>query len=108
MHQILREIHTRYRRPMVITETGIEAGERPAWLRFMGAEVAQARALGVPIEGICLYPVTDYPGWLDERQCPTGLFGYVGADGSRPLYRPLADELFLQGRDAGRVLRRSR
>jgi hypothetical protein len=107
VHQILRDIHARYRRPMVITETGIEAGERAAWLRFMGGEVAQARALSVPIEGICLYPITDYPGWLDDRQCPTGLFGYVAADGTRPVHQPLADELFFQQHDAGRSRRRN-
>ena len=46
--------------------------------------MAQARALGVAVEGICWYPITDYPGWMDDRHCPTGLFGYVEADGSRP------------------------
>lgn len=107
VHQILRDIHARYRRPMVITETGIEAGERAAWLRFIGGEVAQARALSVPIEGICLYPITDYPGWLDDRQCPTGLFGYVAADSTRPVHQPLADELFFQQRDAVRSRRRN-
>jgi hypothetical protein len=96
VHRILADIHARYRRPLVITETGIEADERARWLRFIGAEVAQARALGVPIEGVCLYPVTDYPGWLDDRPCPTGLLGYASDDGTRPVYGPLADELALQ------------
>jgi len=65
-------------------------------LRFLAGEVAQARALGVPIEGICWYPITDYPGWLDDRHCPAGLLGFVEADGARPVYELLAEEIRLQ------------
>jgi beta-glucosidase/6-phospho-beta-glucosidase/beta-galactosidase len=48
------------------------------------------------IEGLCIYPITDYPGWDDERHCPTGLLGYVGSDGHRPVDQPFARELWLQ------------
>lgn len=97
-HQLLGDIHARYGRPMFISETGIEADQRAVWLRFLAGEVAKARGLGVPVEGVCLYPVTDYPGWLDDRQCPTGLLGYATEDGSRPVYEPLAQEMALQQR----------
>ena len=40
LHHILRNIHARYGRPMFMAETGIEAHERPLWLRFLGGEVA--------------------------------------------------------------------
>jgi len=96
LHHILRNIYARYGRPMFIAETGIEARERPLWLRFLAGELAQARALGVPIEGICWYPITDYPGWLDGRHCPAGLLGYVEPDGRRPVHQPLADEILCQ------------
>ena len=86
---------------MFDAETGIEGELRPAWLRIIGHEVAQARLTGVPVEGVCLYPVTDYPGWDDERRCPTGLYGYAEANGVRRLYRPLADELRLQRSSLG-------
>ena len=81
---------------MFLGETGIEGDVRPAWFRVVGHEVAQARQAGVPVEGICLYPVTDYPGWDDERHCPTGLLGYIQADGGRPVYEPLAEEIAAQ------------
>src|SRR5215203_4283790 len=71
---------------------------RPAWLRIIGHEVAAAREGGVPVEGICVYPITDYPGWDDERHCPTGLLGYPDSDGTRPVYGPLAAELARQQR----------
>jgi len=76
---------------------------RPAWLRIIGHEVAAARQAGVAIEGICLYPILDYPGWEDERHCPTGLFGYALPNGTRPLDEPLASELVRQQTQAGGV-----
>ena len=51
----------------------IEGAARPAWLRMILAEVDAAIALGVPVEGVCLYPVLDHPGWDDGRYCPNGL-----------------------------------
>jgi beta-glucosidase/6-phospho-beta-glucosidase/beta-galactosidase len=101
LRDLLSDVHRRYERPMFIAETGIEGDLRPAWLRIIGCEVAAAQQAGVPVEGLCLYPITDYPGWVDERHCRTGLFGYVGPDGSRPLDGPLALEISLQqGRGA--------
>jgi hypothetical protein len=92
---LLAALHERYRRPLLVAETGIEGALRPAWLRIMCHEVAQARSSGVPVEGMCLYPILDYPGWEDDRDCPTGLFGSVDAAGRRPLHQPLAEELRL-------------
>jgi hypothetical protein len=93
---LLSDLYERYRRPLFVAETGIEGNTRAPWLRIMGCEVAAARHAGVPVEGLCIYPVTDYPGWVDERHCSTGLLGYVAPDGSRPVHEPLALELALQ------------
>ena len=73
LHQMLLELWQRYDRPIVITETGAEGAAGIGWLGYMAAEVRQARQMGVPILGICLYPVMDYPGWDDDRHCPCGV-----------------------------------
>ena len=70
---ILRETYARYGRPIFVSETGTEGARRPDWLRYVAGEVAAARRVGVPVQGICLYPVLDHPGWDDERYCPNGL-----------------------------------
>jgi beta-glucosidase/6-phospho-beta-glucosidase/beta-galactosidase len=93
LSDILRAAHARYGKPVFLAETGIEGTLRGAWLRIMATEVAAAQAAGVPVEGVCLYPVTDYPGWVDSRHCPTGLLGLPGEDGARPVFEPLAREL---------------
>lgn len=93
---ILAEIHQRYGRPLLVAETGAEGELRGAWLRYVSEQVGIALQRGVPIEGICLYPVLDYPGWDDERHCPTGLLGFADAQGRREEHAGLADELRLQ------------
>ena len=91
--QMLQEVYERYNRPLFIAETGIEDDARPAWLRYIGYEVRRARHAGVPVEGICLYPIVNHPGWDDDRHCYNGMFDYPNADGSRAVYEPLAREL---------------
>jgi hypothetical protein len=90
---LLKTVYARYERPLFVAETGIEGNLRSAWLRIMCHEVAAARRAGVPVEGICVYPILDYPGWEDDRLCPTGLFGRREVDGTRSLYEPLAREM---------------
>jgi hypothetical protein len=93
VHDMLREVHERYRRPLFIAETGIEDDARPAWLRYVGHEVALARRAGVPVEGLCLYPIVNHPGWDDDRHCYNGLWDYSDDQGRREIYEPLAVEV---------------
>lgn len=81
-HRILADTYARYGRPIFVAETGIEGDERPVWLAHVAAEVRAAQALGVPVQGVCLYPVLDHPGWDDERPCPNGLL-HTLPDGTR-------------------------
>lgn len=93
LRAMLAELHGRYGRDLIIAETGAESSARPAWLHYVCEEVQAAREEGVPVTGLCLYPVTDYPGWEDGRPCEVGLLGAPEPDGTRPVYRPLATEL---------------
>ena len=60
LRTMLDDVYQRYRRPIVVAETGTEGDGRAGWLRYGCDEVAAAQADGVPVEGVCLYPVTDY------------------------------------------------
>jgi hypothetical protein len=98
VREMLQEVYERYGRPVFIAETGIEGDARPSWLRYIGQEARAAAAAGVPVEGLCLYPIIDYPGWGDNRHCHTGLWGYADDEGRREIYEPLAEELTHQQR----------
>ncbi len=96
LHKMLQDLWTRYRRPIVITETGAEADAAFGWLGYVAAEVRQARRLGVPVAGICLYPVMDYPGWDDERHCGCGLIEIAEGWSARRLRQDLMEEVRIQ------------
>ncbi len=101
--ELVAAVYGRYGRPLFVAETGIEGEARPAWLRYMADEVRAAQHAGVPVEGLCVYPVVDHPGWDDDRHCPNGLWGYPDAVGAREAYAPLLEELGRQ-QDAQRAL----
>lgn len=96
LHSILSEYFERYKRPLIIAETGIENEARPEWFRFICEETRIARSRGVPIEGICLYPIVNHPGWDDNRHCHNGLWDYPDGLGERLIYKPLAAEIQTQ------------
>ena len=80
---LLFETYARYKRPVLVAETGVEGGRRASWFRYITAEVARARRRGVPVEGICLYPVMNHPGWDDDRDCQNGLLSHAMTGGQR-------------------------
>jgi len=91
--EILAEVYGRYHKPLFIAETGAENAARPGWFRYVCQEVEAAQAEGVPVDGICLYPILNHPGWIDDRHVHTGLWDYPDAEGHRAIYVPLAREL---------------
>ncbi|WP_197042240.1 glycoside hydrolase family 1 protein [Sandarakinorhabdus oryzae] len=96
LHQLLAEAASRHGKPGYIAETGCEGAFRPFWLRYVASEVRQAQAMGVPLGGICLYPIISHLGWDDDRPCANGLFDGHDPDSPRTLFTPLADEIAAQ------------
>ena len=101
---LLVEAYRRYNRPLLIAETGAEGDARVEWLRYIGREVRTALRSGVPVLGICIYPILDYPGWEDDRYCPTGVWSYPDEQGRRGMYTPLATEIKRQAALFNRAL----
>lgn len=87
----------RYGRPLCITETGHVGEGRGAWLDDFAAEVAACKARGIPIAGLCLYPLIDRPDWEQAGKWHhSGLWDVPGADAgdfTRQLCLPYADRL---------------
>lgn len=91
--EMLGELYERYHRPVFIAETGSENRIRANWFRYVCGETKAALDSGVPVYGMCLYPIVNHPGWVDERHCHNALWDYVDEQGHRPIYEPLAREL---------------
>jgi hypothetical protein len=90
LSEMLVEVWRRYRKPMILSETGAEAGDRAPWLAYVTVEVAKAIRAGCPIHAITWYPIVNHPGWLDDRHCENGLWDYADEAGERAIHEPLA------------------
>jgi beta-glucosidase/6-phospho-beta-glucosidase/beta-galactosidase len=91
---LLAEVHARYGRPMVISETSHFGAGRGRWLREVAEEASAARRAGVPVEGLCLYPVIDRPDWDDPSHWHhSGLWDLHPAAGGRLERVPCAEYL---------------
>ncbi len=87
---MLAEVYARYHRPIFVAETGAEDRRRAGWVEYICQEVQAARQAGIPVQGICLYPILNHPGWVDDRHCHNALWDYPDDRGGRRIYRPLA------------------
>jgi beta-glucosidase/6-phospho-beta-glucosidase/beta-galactosidase len=89
---LLRGAYERYRRPIIIGETSHVGSGRAEWIRELTDEVAIAITSGLPLEGICLYPIMDRFEWNDPSHWHnSGLWDYrSGSDGT--LHRVLNEE----------------
>jgi glycosyltransferase involved in cell wall biosynthesis len=61
--ELLRRAWKRYDRPLLVAETSHVGSGRALWMKDVAGEVERARGAGVPLEGMCLYPVIDRPDW---------------------------------------------
>ena len=90
---MLKQNHDRYQRLLFIAETGIEGTARPVWFTMISREIKQAQRLNVPVQGLCLYPVLNHPGWDNDRLCPNGLIDYEPRRYRRTVNAPLLSAL---------------
>ena len=100
--RMLEETYERYHRPLLIAETSHVGVGRGEWITEIAQEASRALEQGVPLEGICLYPILDRPDWEDLTHWHnSGLWDFVpGADGTlhRVLNEPYAHELHMAQR----------
>jgi hypothetical protein len=104
----MAEVYARYQRPICLGETSHFGIGRARWIREIGAEVAAAIEDGVPVQGVCLYPLIDRPDWDDPSHWHnSGLFDMVQEpDGT--LRRVLNEDYAAGLRDACTVVERAR
>ena len=64
-HRLILGAYDRYRRPIIVGETSHVGSGRAAWIRELTDEILIATDRGLPLEGICLYPILDRFDWND-------------------------------------------
>ncbi|HLK68617.1 MAG TPA: hypothetical protein VKU19_34535 [Bryobacteraceae bacterium] len=66
LHRLLAGVYDRYKRPIFIAETSHYGIGRAPWLDEISVEAYLALRNGVPLEGVCLYPILDRFDWEDS------------------------------------------
>lgn len=96
---LLQQIHERYGRPILVTETSSHGDFRAGWLRDIGEECLRAMRNGVELHGLCLYPILDMFDWHGTHETKgMGLWELCRAEHDaecweRVLHEPLLTEL---------------
>jgi beta-glucosidase/6-phospho-beta-glucosidase/beta-galactosidase len=82
--QLIRRAYDRYQRPIIVGETSHVGVGRADWIRELTDEVLIAIDLGLPLEGVCLYPIMDRFEWNNPAHWHnSGLWDYdIQADGT--------------------------
>ena len=106
-HQLLEEMYARYQRPLYVAETSHVGVGRGKWITEVTEQAIIALERGVPLEGICLYPILDRPGWDDlDHWHNSGLWDFM-SDPSDELMRVLDQPYAEALRRAQRLLENS-
>jgi hypothetical protein len=97
LRDLIRSVWERYGGEVIISETSHVGDRRGVWL---GEAAAEAEALlldGVPLRGLCLYPILGMPEWHEpEVWTPMGLWDPVchrDPHGDRLVCQPMLDAL---------------
>lgn len=63
LYSLIEEVYDRYGYPMIIAETSHSGEDRPKWIRFVSDQCNIVIDKGIPLWGICIYPIIDRPDW---------------------------------------------
>ena len=63
LSDLLADAHKRYNKPLVLSETSHPGEDRGNWITFISEQCSKAITMGLPLYGVCLYPIIDRPDW---------------------------------------------
>jgi hypothetical protein len=96
LRHLLRHVWERYGTEIVITETSHLGDMRAGWLRELAEEAEASLDEGVPLGGICLYPILGMPEWHARQEwAHMGLWDLAPRERTldRVLYTPMLEAL---------------
>lgn len=110
LSRLIRGVWRRYHHDILITETAHVGERRGDWLREVARQSEILLREGVPLRGVCLYPILGMPEWHEpEVWTPMGLWDPLCQHepaGPRIACRPMMEAL-AEARHLGRHARRN-
>jgi beta-glucosidase/6-phospho-beta-glucosidase/beta-galactosidase len=105
LRDLVRTIWERYGGDLLITETAHRDEMRPVWVRELAGECEALLDEGVPLRGVCLYPILGMPEWhTPDEWTRMGLWDLVpqsptlGRVLCEPMWKALCEARRLDGR----------
>ena len=68
LSEIVRTVWERYRAEILITETSRVGLKRENWIMELATQVEVIRSLGIPLGGVCWYPILEMPDWHQRNE----------------------------------------
>jgi beta-glucosidase/6-phospho-beta-glucosidase/beta-galactosidase len=94
LRDLVKKVADRYGGEILITETAHVDDMRPTWLNYVADEVEAMLEAGVPLKGVCLYPILGMPEWHDRaRWTQMGLWEVQCEGGERKVCEAMLDAL---------------
>ena len=96
LSSLIKQLYERYERPVVLSETSHPGEDRPRWMNFVADQCKTAIEEGVPLWGICWYPIIDRPDWDHlEPWHKSGVWDIDSGGGilTRSLHEPTAEAI---------------
>ncbi|MFN4141751.1 glycoside hydrolase [Aestuariivirga sp.] len=95
--ELVRSVHQRYGHELIISETAHVGEERAPWLLEVAQQSEVLLREGIPLRGVCLYPILGMPEWHEpEVWTPMGLWDPVchrEPGGERLICEPMLEAL---------------
>lgn len=81
LSELIAEVYQRYHRPIALAETSHSGEDRDVWIKFITDHCMKVLSVGIPLLGVCIYPIVDRPDW-DETSYwhNSGLWGAISQD----------------------------
>lgn len=88
-----QEVYDRYQRPLILSETGAWGDLRSAWWKRTLKETKDAIDRGLPVLGVCAYPIIDRPDWDTGHLTNSGWWDFQANDAlcQRHAHQPTLD-----------------
>jgi hypothetical protein len=93
---LIEQVWRRYGGDVLISETSDVGDRRAAWVDYIAGEACALQQRGVPLSGVCLYPILGMPEWhCRERWTRMGLWDVLHEQGlsHRALHEPMQQAL---------------
>lgn len=103
LRHLVRKVWERYGTDLLITETTHVHEYRPGWVRYVANEAKALLEDGVPLRGVCLYPILGMPEWHSPEWTPMGLWDLVHQEGR--LIREVCEPMLRELQRAHRLMR---